>query len=115
MVRLISTQTQGVSKNVPDMWIRSLDYVSEAIRFDVGAAIRRQKNTDKKIGAIRAVILGTLLSLEKNEIVKNVELYKDKLLVERMPENIGFFSVKIPTDIVLGLHGIIGHVNLIVS
>jgi len=114
-VRIISTHTEGVSQKAPDLWIRVLDFVAEAVRTKVSAAISRQKNTERMLGSVRAVILGELKGLERLEIVKNVDLWKNMLVVERMPENIGFFRVKIPVDAVLGLHGTMGHLELIVS
>jgi len=115
ITRLVSTQIDGVGERVADVWVRVVDFVAEAVRNSVSDAIRNQKNSERVRLAIWGVVYMTLLDLQDLEIVKNVEAHKDSLIVERMPENIGFLRIKIPADIVLGLHGVMGHINLIIS
>jgi len=115
IVRLVSTETVGVSEKVPDMWIRTLDYVREAIRAEVDAAIHKKKDTERNVQMVRGVILGVLLKLDEAEILKNVRDWSDRLIVVRNPDNIGTFLAQIPADAVIGLHGVIGTIDLIVS
>jgi phage tail sheath gpL-like len=115
ITRLISAATSGVSRDAPDMWIRTLDYVREAISNDLKSAMYNQKDTQRSAVMIRAVILGTLLKLDEAEIIKNVRQWATRLTVERDSQNIGFLRARIPADAVIGLHGLNGMIDLIIS
>ena len=116
IVRLISTEIDGVSEKNPDMWIRTLDFVREAVVSNVKIAYKGAKLTTRAPGSVRAFILGILKKLEdpKVEIVKNVELWKDRLIVDVDSENPGWLKVRIPVDAVNGLHGMTGYLELLV-
>jgi len=115
VVRLISTQTDGASKQAPDLWIRTLDYVRERMIAVFKENFAKTKLTNRVPAAVRSVFLGEAKALEAASIVKNVDLWKDKLTVVKSQENSGFLNARIPADCVLGLHGVIGHVELRLS
>jgi phage tail sheath gpL-like len=114
-VRIISTETDGTSEKVPDLWIRSLDYVREWVRTEVDRCFLDEKITDSSVSKVRSVIFGSLKKLEVQQIAKNVDLYKDNLIVEPNPNNVGFLTCKIPFDAVVGLQGMSGNIELILS
>jgi len=115
IVRLISTQTDGASKISPDMWIRTLDYVRERMVIVFKENFVKTKLTNRIPSAVRSVFLGEAKSIEAAGIIKNVDFWKDKLTVVKSNDNPGFLNARIPADCVLGLHGVIGHVELRLS
>jgi phage tail sheath gpL-like len=115
VVRLISTETQGISAHLPDMWVRSLDYVREFILAEIRYCFDRQVLTQDSIGTVRSVIIGGLLKLEDLQVVKNVSANIENVIVEKNPDKLGFLSVKIPVDLVIGLHGADGLIQMVVS
>jgi phage tail sheath gpL-like len=115
VVRLISTETDGVSAQLPDMWVRSLDYIREAILAEIRHCFDGELLTEDSIGTVRSVIIGGLKKLEAEEVVKNVGDYIDSVIVEANPKKLGFLSVAIPVDIVIGMHGADGLIQMIVS
>ena len=60
--------------------------------------------TDRVIKLVRSDTLEVLLQCETLEIVENVEANKDKLIVERDMQNTGMLNMRLPTDVVNGLH-----------
>lgn len=112
IVRLISTQTNGASADSPDLWIRTLDYVRERMLIVYKENFGKTKLSNRIPDAVRSVFLGEAKSLENAEIVKNVDLWKDNLTVVKSQLNQGFLEARIPADCVLGLHGVIGYVEL---
>jgi phage tail sheath gpL-like len=115
VVRLVSTETDGVSEQLPDMWIRSFDFIREAVRNEIEHCFTAAKLTNESVGNVRSVILGCLKKLEDEQIVKNVDAHVPNLIVEPNPNNLGFLTVRIPADIVIPLHGAIGYIDLIVG
>jgi len=115
VVRIISTETDGTSEKVPDLWIRSLDYVREWVRNEVKKCFVGEKLTTRSVERVRSVIFGSLKKLETREIIKNVDALKENLIVEPNPDNIGFLTCRIPTDVVVGLQGMNGYIDLIIS
>jgi phage tail sheath gpL-like len=115
VARLISTETDEPSDKSPDLWIRSLDYSREWIRNDLKKCFDGEKLTTRSVERVRSVIFGTLKKLESREIVKNVDALKENLVVKPNPDNIGFLTCRIPVDVVVGLHGIHGTIDLIIS
>jgi len=113
IVRLISTEIDGPSAQLPDVWVRSMDFVREACITAYTPAFKGGKLTTKTPGAVRSVLLGVMVKLEQAEIVKNVQLWKDRLIVIPDENNLGWIKVRIPADVVVGLHGMTGFIELL--
>ena len=95
--------------------IRTLDYVREQIRERLTTKFRKQKLNDALISIVRAEVLDVLSLLETLAIVQNVKQYASGVICERDTQNIGQLDIKVPSNIVPGLHVIAGVINLILS
>ena len=117
VVRIISTETGGISAVYPGLWKRHLDFVRNAVREDVKTSFQKQKLTVTAADRVRSVIFGTLKRLEEAplEVVKNVDAHASRLIVEPNPDNPGFLICRIPNDIVVPLYGMTGYIDLIIS
>jgi phage tail sheath gpL-like len=58
-------------------------------------------------------VLDVLYLLETLEIVQNVKLYESGVIVERDTSDVNRIDIKIPTNIVVGLHVLAGVIDLI--
>ena len=109
IVRAITTYTQSVNGTADESFldvttVRTLIYVSKAVIQRFLLRHPRDKMTDRVIKLVRSDTLEVLLQCETLEIVENVEANKDKLIVERDMQNTGMLNMRLPTDVVNGLH-----------
>ncbi|MBA4709573.1 phage tail sheath C-terminal domain-containing protein [Aquitalea aquatica] len=118
IVRAVSTYTrdpQGVEdESLLDITtMRTLDYVRRACRERVSLRFPRDKLSTRTPEKVRSEILDVLYKLEELEIIEAVEQNKDGVLAERDLQNVGMLCVKIPVDVVNGLHVIAGRIDLL--
>jgi Mu-like prophage tail sheath protein gpL len=118
IVRAITTYTVN-SLAIPDITlldintIRTLDYVRAQIRARLANTFVRAKLTAKIAASIKDQVVDVLTLLQDLEIVQNVAQYMPGIIVETdtsMPTQI---DVRIPSNIVSGLHVIAGQIILI--
>lgn len=118
ILRFISTYTEN-SEGVADSTLLDfntlaiLDYVRKAILQKVTNSFSDAKNTDRTRANVRSEIYATLLKLEEAEIVENVEENKDGLVVIADTDEPTRARVRIPTDVVNGLHQLYGVIDMI--
>ncbi|WP_410499706.1 phage tail sheath subtilisin-like domain-containing protein [Chitinibacter sp. S2-10] len=117
IVRSITTYTkdpQGVADpSLLDITtIRSLDYTRKAILQRWALRFPRDKKTLRTKARVWSETYDVLLKLEELEIVENVVANKDKLIVQDDLQDPSRLNVRIPTDIVNGLHILAGVVDL---
>lgn len=93
--------------------IRILDYVREAIRIRSKSEFGSSKLTARVRGAVRSMVLVVLKQLEDLEIIENVDANKDGVIVEVDSTDVNRLNVKIPVDVVNGLHIFAGRIDLI--
>ena len=118
IVRAVSSYTrdpQGVEdESLLDITtMRTLDYVRRACRERVSLRFPRDKLSTRTPDKVRSEILDVLYKLEELEILEAVDANKDGVLVERDLQNVGWLCVKIPADVVNGLHVIAGRIDLL--
>jgi phage tail sheath gpL-like len=117
IVRAISTytkDTQGVQDvSLLDLTtIRTLDYVRKAVRTRWALRFPRSKLSTRTPDAVRSETLDVLLKIEDLEIIENVLANKDKLIVQYDGQDPDRLNVRIPVDVVNGLHIIAGVIDL---
>ncbi|WP_140918453.1 phage tail sheath subtilisin-like domain-containing protein [Limnobaculum xujianqingii] len=117
IVRAISTYTVNDSGTddislLDITTIRTLDYTRKAIVERWSLRFPREKLSERTPPKVRSETLDVLFLLERLEILENVEANKAKLLSERDLQNPGTLNVKIPADVVNGLHVIAGVIDL---
>ncbi len=118
IVRAVTTYTMNAMGS-PDIslldvtTIRTLDYVRKAIRERCRLRFPREKLSTKTPPKVRSEILDVLFKLEELEIIENVELNKDGVLAEKDAMDPNRLDVKIPTDVVNGLHILAARIDLI--
>ena len=118
IVRAISTYTVSAA-GVQDVsllditTIRTLDYVRKAVRERVTLRFPREKLSSRTPAKVRSEILDVLHKLEELEIVEEVEANKDGVICERDSQDANRLDAKIPTDVVNGLHGVAGRIDLL--
>ncbi|WP_374555987.1 phage tail sheath C-terminal domain-containing protein [Aquitalea pelogenes] len=96
-----------------DSTIRTLDYVRRACRQRTTQRFPRDKLSERTPDKVRSEILDVLYKLEELEILEAVDANKDGVLVERDLQNVGWLCVRIPADVVNGLHVIAGRIDLL--
>jgi Mu-like prophage tail sheath protein gpL len=118
IVRAITTYTLS-PLGIPDIslfdltTIRTLDYVRKACVERVALRFPREKLSNRTPPKVRSELLDVLTKLEDLEIVENVDANKAGLLVERDLQDPNRLDVKIPTDVVNGLHVFAARIDLI--
>lgn len=117
IVRAISTYTkdgQGIEDvSLLDLTtIGTLDYVRKSVRTRLALRFPREKLTARTEAAVRGEVLDVLYKLESLEIIENVAANADKLIVERDSQDTGRLNIRIPVDVVNGLHVIAGVIDL---
>lgn len=118
IVRAISTYTVN-PQNVSDpslldiTTIRTLDYMREAWRQRVALRFPRAKNDAKTAAKVRSELLDVAYKAEALEIIQNVDQYKDAFLVEQDLQDPTRLDVKIPCNVVPGLHVFAAVIDLI--
>lgn len=118
IVRAISTYTlNALSVADPTLLdittIRTLDYVREQIRVRLALRYFRTKLSSRTPKSVRSQVLDVLYLLEQNEIVENVDANKAGVIVERDTSDTSRLDIRVPADIVTGLHCICGVIDLI--
>jgi phage tail sheath gpL-like len=93
--------------------IRTLDYVREAIRNRVRSQFGSSKLTVRVRSAVRSEVLVVLKQLEDLEIVEYVDDNKAGVIAEIDSTDVTRLNVKIPVDVVNGLHVFAGRIDLI--
>lgn len=117
IVRAITTYTkdpQGVADiSLLDLTtIRTLDYVRKAFRERFSLRFPREKKTKRVLKQMWSEAYDLLLKLQELEVVENVEANKDKLLVQEDLQDPNRANIRIPCDVVNGLHVIAGVIDL---
>ncbi|BBF86276.1 bacteriophage tail sheath protein [Aquitalea magnusonii] len=118
IVRAITTYTkdpQGVTDvSLLDVTtIRTLDYVRKAVRERIALRFPREKLSERTPDKLRSETLDVLFKLEELEIVEAVEANKDGVLAERDGQDVNRVNLKIPCDVVNGLHIVAGRIDLL--
>lgn len=83
---------------------RSLDYTATAVVQRLALRFPRDKKTKRVKNKVRSEIIDVLYKLEELEIVENVDDNVPDILVEDDLQNPGMLDIKIPADVVNGLH-----------
>jgi phage tail sheath gpL-like len=118
IVRAVSTYTVN-SFGTPDPTLldintlRTLDYVRAQVLLRLQQRFQRAKLSTKTPGRVRSETLDVLYLLEQLEIVQNVKQYASGVICERDSADVNRIDIKIPTNIVSGLHVIAGVLDLI--
>jgi phage tail sheath gpL-like len=116
--RAITTYTLD-PQGIPDIaWldlttIRSMDYVRKAIRERIALRFPREKLSERTTDKVRSEALDVLFKCEELEIVENVAANAAGVLCERDLQDPNRLNLKIPTDVVNGLHVVAGRLDLL--
>ena len=84
--------------------MRTLIYVSKACIQRVALRFPREKLSDKTPARVRSELIDVLMRCEELEILEQVEANLSNLIVERDKQNVNMLDVRIPSDVVNGLH-----------
>lgn len=118
IVRAITTYVEN-SAGVPDIslldvtTIDTLDYTRRSVRERLLLRFPRAKLSVKTPARVRTEVLDVLTKLERLEIIENVMLNRSGVICERDEQDPNRLNIKIPADIVNGLHVIAGRIDLI--
>lgn len=93
--------------------IRTLDYVREATRTRLALRFPRNKLSSRTPSLVKAEVLDVLYQLEKLEILENVTGNEENVIVERDSQDMNRLNIRIPADVVNGLHVIAERIDLI--
>ncbi|WP_234086756.1 phage tail sheath subtilisin-like domain-containing protein [Azonexus sp. R2A61] len=118
IVRSISTYTLNPQGILDPAWLDmttvwTLDYVRLAVRQRLALRFPRDKRTPGVLKKIRSEIIDVLRRLEELEIVEEVAANLPGIVVEYDAQESGRVNVRIPVDVVNGLHVIAGVIDLI--
>lgn len=118
ITRAITTYTKNVTNTDDPSYldlttIRTLDYVRKAIQTRQRLRFPRAKNSARIVAKVRSEILDVLYQLEGEEVIENVENWKNRLLVVRNDQDPTYLDLEIPADVVNGLHVIRNKITLI--
>jgi phage tail sheath gpL-like len=118
IVRAVSTYTKNASGILDPALLDittllALDYVQFACTQRLGLRFQRAKISSRVIKLIRSEILDVLYSLEKLEIVRDIDSWKDYVIVEIDTQDATRLNVRIPASIVPGLHVIAERIDLL--
>lgn len=109
IVRAITTYTKDAS-NTPDIslldltTIRSLDYGRHALVDRLSLRFPRAKKSVRVKAQIREEVLDVMYKLEELEIWEAVDANKDGVIVEDDLQDPNRVNIRIPADVVNGLH-----------
>ncbi len=118
IVRAITTYVKNIA-GVPDIslldvtTIDTLDYTRRSVRERLLLRFPRAKLSTKTPRRVRTEVLDVLRKLERLEILENVEANKSGVIVERDEQDPNRLNIRIPADVVNGLHIIAGRIDLI--
>jgi phage tail sheath gpL-like len=120
IVRATTTYTLNAA-GIPDPTLldvntyRTLDYVRDQVRTRLTLRFPRSKLSSRTAAKVRAEVLDVLYQLEQLEIVQNVKTYESGVIVETDSTDPTRLDIKIPTNIVVGLHVVAGVLDLILG
>lgn len=117
IVRAISTYTkdaQGADdKALLDITtIGTMDYTRQAVLTRLQLRFPREKKTERVKDKVRSEVLDVLYKLEELEVIENVAENAPGVLVEDDLQDESRLNIKIPVDVVNGLHVIAGVIDL---
>ena len=117
IVRAITTYTKNAAGandvSLLDLTsIRTLDYVRKAVVERWKLRFPRDKKTVRTKAAVRSETLDVLYKCEELEIVESVDDNKPKLVVQDNLQDATRLDVRIPADVVNGLHVIGGVIDM---
>ena len=109
IVRAITTYTKTANGTADESLldvttVRTLIYVSKACIQRVALRFPREKLSDKTPARVRSELIDVLMRCEELEILEQVEANLPNLIVERDKQNVNMLDVRIPSDVVNGLH-----------
>lgn len=118
IVRAVTTYVENMA-GVPDIslldvtTIDTLDYTRRAVRERLLLRFPRAKLSAKTPPRVRTEVLDVLNRLERLEILENVAANRPGVIVERDEQDPNRLNIRIPADVVNGLHVIAGRIDLI--
>lgn len=118
IVRAITTYVENAAA-VPDIslldvtTIDTLDYTRRSVRERLLLRFPRAKLSAKTPARVRTEVLDILNRLERLEILENVAANKPGVICERDEQDPNRLNIRIPADVVNGLHVIAGRIDLI--
>jgi len=118
IVRAITTYVENIA-GVPDIslldvtTIDTLDYTRRSVRERLLLRFPRAKLSTKTPPRVRTEVLDVLRKLERLEILENVDAYKSGVICERDEQDPNRLNIRIPADVVNGLHVFAGRIDLI--
>ncbi len=118
IVRVITTYMKNIA-GVPDIslldvtTIDTLDYTRRSVRERLLLRFPRAKLSTKTPPRVRTEVLDVLRKLERLEILENVDANKSGVICERDEQDPNRLNIRIPADVVNGLHIIAGRIDLI--
>ena len=93
--------------------IRTLDYVRQATVTRLSLRFPRNKLSSRTAASVKAEVMDVLYQLESLEILEQVKENADGVIVERDTVDVNRLNVKIPADVVNGLHVIAERIDLL--
>lgn len=118
IVRAITTYTLNAT-GTPDIslldltTIRTLDYTRKAINERLSLRFPRDKLSGRTARKVRDEVMDVLYKLEELEILEAVEANKNGVIVERDSQDPNRLNIRIPADVVNGLHVIASRIDLL--
>lgn len=118
IVRMITTYVENIA-GVPDIslldvtTIDTLDYTRRSVRERLLLRFPRAKLSAKTPARVRTEVLDILNRLERLEILENVAANRSGVIIERDEQDPNRLNIRIPADVVNGLHVIAGRIDLI--
>jgi phage tail sheath gpL-like len=93
--------------------IRTLDYCRKAWRDRIALRFPREKKTAEVKRQVRSELLDVAYKLEELGIIENVEANKAGFIVEDDSQDPNRLNVRLPTDVVNGLHVFAARIDLL--
>lgn len=118
IVRAVSTYTRNAvgatDISMLDMTtIRTLDYTCKAVKERVDLRFPREKLSTRTPAKVRSEVLDVLRGLGDLEILEEVEANAEGVIAERDLQDPNRLNIKIPADVVNGLHVLAARVDLL--
>ncbi len=118
IVRAVSTYTRNAEGatdiSLLDMTtIRTLDYTCKAVKERVDLRFPREKLSARTPAKVRSEVLDVLRGLDDLEILEEVEANAEGVIAERDLNDPNRLNIKIPADVVNGLHVLAARVDLL--
>jgi len=116
--RSVTTYTENAAGEEDDALLDTtspliLFYSRKAYRQRIAARFGRSKVVEKTPDKVRSEILDVAKRLEKAEILKKIDKYKDQFIFEVDEDVAGRINADIPTPVVPGLHIFAARINMI--